>query len=97
MENGCLDPRKRMLSKTPSKQIQGEAFLKQMWTCENAENEGFRKHWHHELDNQSPTKNENVLYLVWTVENASVDANICICFRWIKNGGIRKRISVHVA
>ena len=32
-------------------------------------------------------------------ENASVDAdiNICIRFRWIKNGGIRKRISVNVA
>ena len=27
-------------------------------------------------------------------ENASVDADICIHFRWIKNGGIRKRISV---
>ena len=25
-------------------------------------------------------------------ENASVDANICIRFRWIKNGGIRKRL-----
>ena len=31
---------------------------------------------------------------MWTVENASVDADICIRFRWIKNGGIRKRISV---
>ena len=28
------------------------------------------------------------------LENASVDADICIRFRWIKNGGIRKRISV---
>ena len=34
---------------------------------------------------------------MWTVENASVDADICIRFRWIKNGGIRKRISVNVA
>ena len=30
-------------------------------------------------------------------ENASVDADICIRFCWIKNGGIRKRISVDVA
>ena len=30
-------------------------------------------------------------------ENASVDADICIRFRWIKNGGVRKRISVDVA
>ena len=30
-------------------------------------------------------------------ENASVDADICIRFRWIKNAGIRKRISVDVA
>ena len=30
-------------------------------------------------------------------ENANVDADICIRFRWIKNGGIRKRISVDVA
>ena len=30
-------------------------------------------------------------------ENASVDADICIRFRWIKNGGIRKRIGVDVA
>ena len=29
-------------------------------------------------------------------ENASVDADICIRFRWIKNGGTRKRISVDV-
>ena len=27
-------------------------------------------------------------------ENASMDADICIRFRWIKSGGIRKRISV---
>ena len=46
-----------------------------VWTGENAENEGFRKHWRHELDNQSPTENEN----------ASVDADICIRLRWIKN------------
>ena len=26
-----------------------------------------------------------------------MDADICIRFRWIKNGGIRKRISVDVA
>ena len=30
-------------------------------------------------------------------ENASVDADICIRFRWIQSGGIRKRISVDVA
>ena len=30
-------------------------------------------------------------------ENASVDADMSIRFRWIKNGGIRKRISVDVA
>ena len=30
-------------------------------------------------------------------ENDSVDADICIRFRWIKNGGIQKRISVDVA
>ena len=29
--------------------------------------------------------------------NASVDADMSIRFRWIKNGGIRKRISVDVA
>ena len=30
-------------------------------------------------------------------ENASVDADICIRFRRIKNGGMQKRISVDVA
>ena len=30
-------------------------------------------------------------------ENASVDEDICNHFRWIKNGGIRKRLSVDVA
>ena len=71
-----------------------------VWT---GENECFRKRWRHELDNQSPTENENVSYLIAIVdgrkrfENASVDADICIRFRWIKNGGMRKRISVDVA
>ena len=30
-----------------------------VWT---GENEGFRKRWRHELDNQSPTENENVSF-----------------------------------
>ena len=63
-----------------------------VWMGENAENEG-------------STENENVSFshTVASVdgrkrfENASVDAEICIRFRWIKNGGIRKRISVDVA
>ena len=70
-----------------------------LWRCENAENEGFRKRRRHELDNQSPTENENVSFSHSRkrFENASVDADICIHFRWIKNGGIRKRLSVDVA
>ena len=74
-----------------------------LWRCENAENEGFRKRRRHELDNQSHTENENVSFLIASVdgrkrfENASVDEDICIHFRWIKNGGIRKRLSVDVA
>ena len=53
-----------------------------MWTGENAENEGFRKRWRHELDNQSPTENENVYrFIIASVdgrkqlENASVYAH----------------------
>ena len=39
--------------------FQGGDFRKRMpfvlvWTGENAENEGFRKRWRHELDNQFP-------------------------------------------
>ena len=49
----------------------------------------------------SPTENENVSFSHVDGRkrfvNASVDADICIRFRWIKNGGIRKQISVDVA
>ena len=71
-----------------------------MWSDEN---EGFRKRGRHELDNQSPTETKTYRFLIASVdgrkrfENAIVDADICIRFRWIKNGGIRKRISVDVA
>ena len=44
--------------------FQGGDFRKRMpvvlvWT---GENENFRKRWRHELDNQSPTENENVSF-----------------------------------
>ena len=47
--------------------LQGGDFRKRMpfvlvWTGENAEYEDFRKRWRHELDNQSPTENENVSF-----------------------------------
>ena len=47
--------------------FQGGDFRKRMpfvlvWTGENSENEGFQKRWRHELDNQSPTENENVSF-----------------------------------
>ena len=50
-----------------------------------------------------PRRTETYRFLIASVdgwkrfENASVDADICIRFRLIKNGGIRKRISVDVA
>ena len=74
-----------------------------VWTDENAENEGFRKRWRHEIEISLPRRTKTYRFLIASVdgrkrfENAIVDADICIRFRWIKNGGIRKRISVDVA
>ena len=68
------------------------------WT---GETEGYRKRWRHKLDNL-PRRTKTYRFLIASVdgrklfENASVDADIGIRFRWIKNGGIRKRISVDV-
>ena len=71
MENGYLDPRKRRLSKTPSKveTFENGCLSYKCGRDENAGNEDFRKRWRLELDNQSPTENENVsffLRIVWT-------------------------------
>ena len=91
MESGYLDPRKWM------------PFVL-VWTGENAENEGFRKRRCRMNSIISlPWRTKTYRFLIASVdgrerfENASVDADISIRFRWIKNRGIRKRISVDVA
>ena len=50
-----------------------------------------------------PRRSKTYRFLIASVdgrkrfENASVNADICIRFRWIQNGDIRKPISVDVA
>ena len=105
MENRYLDPRKRRLSKTPSKAYNfengclsyycGRAKTPKTKVFENVD----VMNWIISLTRRTKTYR----FLIASVdgrkrfENANVDADICIRFRWNKNGGIRKRISVDVA
>ena len=85
--------------------FQGGDFRKRMpfvlvWT---GENEGFRKRCVMNSIISLPRRTKTYRFLIASVdgrkrfENASVGVDIGIRFRWIKNGGTRKRISVDVA
>ena len=105
MENGYLDPRKRRLSKTPSKV---ETFENGCLSFQRGQVKTPKTKVFENADVMNsicslPRRTKTYRFLIDIVdgrkrfENTSVDADICIRFRGIKNGGIRKRISVDVA
>ena len=91
MGNGYLDPRKRRLSKTPCKV---ETFENGCGRAKTPKTKVFENADVMNLRISLPRRTKTYHFLIASVdgrkrfENASVDADICIRFRWIKNGGI---------